>query len=138
MNNLLIKCSHKTLRRTSTVPEEIKSASKINDVLGGLVFPNVQSLNGTPDSILSGSLLEGGGTSVESEAPTAPFPFISRSSSPLIAENLDDNFLDSKLLSRTNTRMRMREKIINKSKENIQRAFGSPVTPDEQFHNQPI
>ncbi|XP_043474477.1 kinesin-like protein KIF12 isoform X2 [Leptopilina heterotoma] len=140
-----------TLRRTSTVPEAIKgNASKINDIMGGPVFSNVQSLNGTPDSILSESLLEGGNMSApdsaESETPTAPFPLLT-SSSPFPTttrtttnyHNSYDNYRDVKLLSRTNSRSRINENNSNSSKDtNIQRVFGSLVTPDEQFHNQPI
>ncbi|XP_051170195.1 kinesin-like protein KIF12 isoform X2 [Leptopilina boulardi] len=131
-----------TLRRTSTVPEEIKSSSKINDVLGGPVFPNVvQSLNGTPDSILSGLLLEGGTSvpdSAESETPTVPFPLITSSFTTAANQLFDNNFHDGKLLLRTNSRLRINDKISNTLKDNLHRAFGSPVTPDEQFHNQPI
>ncbi|XP_033230766.1 kinesin-like protein KIF12 [Belonocnema kinseyi] len=130
-----------TLRRTSTVPEE-KTSSKINEVLGGPVFPSAQSLNGTPDSILSGSLLEGGSSapdSAESEAPTAAFPIISRSSSPFTTPESDEYFRDSKFSRgssrRSNSSSREKRK---RSKENINRAFGSPIAPDEQFHLQPI
>lgn len=118
--------------------------------MGGPVFSNVQSLNGTPDSILSESFLEGGNISApdsaESETPTAPFPLLTSSPFPTTTtrtttnhhSSYDNNYRDVKLLSRPNSRLRINENISNSSKDNIQRAFGSPVTPDEQFHNQPI
>ncbi|XP_011306282.1 kinesin-like protein KIF12 isoform X2 [Fopius arisanus] len=71
------------LRRTSTVPEE--SHAKSAGLLGPRVAPVPYSLDGTPDSVLSGPLLEGQGslpTTGDSVAPTTPFPPVSQPSSP--------------------------------------------------------
>ncbi|XP_063984116.1 kinesin-like protein KIF12 isoform X3 [Diachasmimorpha longicaudata] len=92
-------------RRTSTVPEENHSRSA--GLLGPRVAPVPYSIDGTPDSMLSGPFLEGqmsAPTTGESVDPTTPFPSVSQPSSPL-----------------------ERRRKSGKRDEKIHRAFGSPV-----------
>ncbi|KAK0078276.1 hypothetical protein PV325_001212 [Microctonus aethiopoides] len=92
-------------KRTSTVPQEMKPKSA--NVLGDPVAPISHSLDGTPDSVLSGPLIEGhcnsAPTTGESSKPTTPFPSISRTSSPFVSRKED---------------------------RSANRAFGSPVSVD--------
>lgn len=80
-----------------------------------------QSLEGSPDSILSGPLEEGGNSapdSAESVAPTAPFPPITNT--PILTFSLLDS--EKELFRRNGT---------ERKTKNEQRAFGSPVSIDE-------
>lgn len=79
-----------TLRRTSTVPEEI--TTKYMNTFRPIVRRNSQSIDGTPDSLISGSLNEGQSApdTGDSISFTTPFPVISRSSSPFTT--IDDYY----------------------------------------------
>ncbi|KYM97872.1 Kinesin-like protein KIF12 [Cyphomyrmex costatus] len=143
-----------TLRRTSTVPEEGKpppsrsrsrSRSRSNELLTTdsitttttttsttTTATNVVSeihaeqFNGSPDSILSGSLEEGGNSapdSADSVAPTAPFPPISHSPSSF-AEPEPQN---RKSRASTGKDRRSAEGRI----QDEHRAFGSPIPADD-------
>lgn len=103
------------MRRTSTVPEE-KRPSETNEVLGEPVQPTDHSFNESPDSILSGPLemANSAPDTAESEAPTAPFPAMSHTSSPFGTPEPEDDFHSKE-----------------KEEETTQRAFGSPVPIDE-------
>ncbi|XP_034942202.1 kinesin-like protein KIF12 [Chelonus insularis] len=91
-NGSLIDISHSkksAFRRTSTVPEEM--TSKSGEMLSSHI-PTSHSLDGTPDSLLSGPLMEGpisAPNTGDSVAPTTPFPPISRSTSPVIIKKED-------------------------------------------------
>ncbi|XP_076183889.1 kinesin-like protein KIF12 isoform X2 [Ptiloglossa arizonensis] len=104
-----------SMRRTSTVPEE-KRPSETNEVLGEPVQPTDHSFNESPDSILSGPLemANSAPDTAESEAPTAPFPAMSHTSSPFGTPEPEDDFHSKE-----------------KEEETTQRAFGSPVPIDE-------
>ncbi|XP_017887246.1 kinesin-like protein KIF12 isoform X2 [Ceratina calcarata] len=110
-----------SIRRTSTVPEE-RRPSETNDLLGEPVQPTDHSFNESPDSILSGPLEMANSTpdTAESDAPTAPFPGVSHTSSPF--GSLEDE--------RDNS-ARTPRKSKEKEEEATQRAFGSPIPVDE-------
>ncbi|XP_043282318.1 kinesin-like protein KIF12 isoform X2 [Venturia canescens] len=119
-------------RRTSTVPEEISSSS-VADVLGVPVLPLQNSPNGTPDSLLSGPLVDGQGSAPDtgdSINPTIPFPPISRSSSPFVS--LADHESKSNGLDSGQKLRRSRRRAMDNGHEDLsaQRAFGSPVSLD--------
>ncbi|XP_017789042.1 PREDICTED: kinesin-like protein KIF12 [Habropoda laboriosa] len=109
-------------RRTSTVPEE-RRPSETNDLLGEPVQPSDHSYNESPDSILSGPLdmVNSAPGTAESEAPTAPFPALSQSSSPFGTPEPEDTVY----VARTPRKSKEREE------ETTQRAFGSPIPTDE-------
>lgn len=126
-----------TSRRTPTVPEEDKPPppSRSNDLAAAdgsvniIVMPAEQS-NGSPDSILSGSLDESANSapdSADSLVPTAPFPPLSHSpGSFATSEPKSQNRKQS--LPRASARGRTDTEGRNKDE---QRAFGSPVSVDE-------
>ncbi|XP_057322314.1 kinesin-like protein KIF12 isoform X2 [Microplitis mediator] len=118
-----IEISHgrrSAFRRTSTVPEEKKSSK--TDALGPIVFSH--SLDGSPDSILSGPMTEGlysTPNTGDSVAPTTPFPPISHtlvSSSPVVS-------------LKNNTSNRRNNSATHKDRT-AQRAFGSPVSVNDE------
>ncbi|XP_076232414.1 kinesin-like protein KIF12 isoform X1 [Calliopsis andreniformis] len=110
------------MRRTSTVPEE-RRPSETSELLGEPVQPTDHSYNESPDSIFSGPLdiANSAPNTAESEAPTAPFPAISHSSTPFGTPELEDV-----IPVRYSPR-----KSKEKEDETTQRAFGSPVPIDE-------
>ncbi|XP_071645157.1 kinesin-like protein KIF12 isoform X1 [Temnothorax longispinosus] len=134
-----------TLRRTSTVPEESKppptrsrSDGSTATVAGTTttIATNVatetraEQSNGSPDSILSGPLEEGGNSapdSAESVAPTVPFPPISHSPSSLATTESEPRNRRSQ--SRASGKDRMRN--AGGRMKDEQRAFGSPVPVDD-------
>ena len=120
-----------SFRRTSTVPEE-KSSANVADILGGPVLPISHSLNGTPDSLLSGPLNEGQRSAPDtgdSIAPTTPFPPISQSSSPFTTPEPDGT--NDKLGEEIRRSRRTRRNTENGQEDRTaQRAFGSPVSLD--------
>lgn len=136
-----------TLRRTSTVPEEGKPppmrsrSNDLPDADGSTATTNTttttatniatemhaEQSNGSPDSILSGPLEEGGNSapdSADSVAPTVPFPPISRSSSSFATSEPEPRDRKSRASGkdRRNTGGRSKDE---------QRAFGSPVSVDD-------
>ncbi|XP_012524987.1 kinesin-like protein KIF12 isoform X1 [Monomorium pharaonis] len=139
-----------TLRRTSTVPEEGKpppSRSRSSDLPvadGSTIITTITTTanttttttmttagqsNGSPDSILSGPLEEGGNSapdSADSVAPTVPFPPITHS--PSFYAETEPRARRSK--SRTSGTGRNKRNSGGNSKDE-QRAFGSPVSVDD-------
>ncbi|KAG5324677.1 KIF12 protein, partial [Acromyrmex heyeri] len=138
-----------TLRRTSTVPEESKpppsrsrsrsnelpAADTITTTSTAATATNVatelhaEQSNGSPDSILSGSLEEGGNSapdSADSVAPTVPFPPISHSPSSFATSELESR---NRSKSRANTGKDRRNAEGRIQDEH--RAFGSPVPVDD-------
>ncbi|CAG5089373.1 Similar to Kif12: Kinesin-like protein KIF12 (Mus musculus) [Cotesia congregata] len=117
-NGSPIEISHprrSAFRRTSTVPEERRTSK---DVLGPIVFS--QSLDSSPDSVLSGPMTEGlfstpnTGDSVNA---TTPFPRIT--SSPIRSKSHEGN-------------NRRSNSATNKERVAARRAFGSPVSIDDE------
>ncbi|KAL0125156.1 hypothetical protein PUN28_004354 [Cardiocondyla obscurior] len=137
-----------TLRRTSTVPEEGKPppsrsrssdlpaadgfvpASNANANATATAATNVATemqSNGSPDSILSGPLEEGGTSapdSADSVAPTVPFPPISHSPSSYVTPESEPR--DRKSRSSGKDRRNAGEGV-----KDEHRAFGSPVPVDD-------
>lgn len=136
-----------TLRRTSTVPEESKPPpTRSNDqpaADGPIAITNTttttatnvatemhaEQSNGSPDSILSGPLEEGGNSAPDSSdsAPTVPFPPISNSPSSFATSEPEPR--NRKSQSRASGQDR-RNTDGGGTKEE-QRAFGSPVSVDD-------
>ncbi|KZC13333.1 PREDICTED: kinesin-like protein KIF12 [Dufourea novaeangliae] len=110
-------------RRTSTVPEE-RRPSETNELLGEPVQPT-DHFNESPDSILSGSLemANSAPDTAESEAPTAPFPPVSHTSSPFGTPEPDGTTAIRSMHFQGNAK--------GKEDETSERAFGSPVPIDE-------
>ncbi|EZA49317.1 Kinesin-like protein KIF12 [Ooceraea biroi] len=127
-----------TSRRTSTVPEEGKpppsrsnNPAAADDSTNTTVMPAEQS-NGSPDSILSGTLDEGANSTPNSTAdsatPTVPFPPISHSppSSFVTAEPEPKSRNRKQSQSRASNGRRNAEE----RDKDEQRVFGSPVSVD--------
>ncbi|KYN41073.1 Kinesin-like protein KIF12 [Trachymyrmex septentrionalis] len=139
-----------TLRRTSTVPEESKpppSRSRSNELPAAhsittttttstaATTTNVateihaEQSNGSPDSILSGSLEEGGNSapdSADSVAPTVPFPPISHSPSSFAMSESEPRNRSKSRASTGKDRRNAEGRI-----QDEHRAFGSPVPVDD-------
>jgi len=141
-----------TLRRTSTVPEESKpppsrSRSRSNELpatdsiitttttstaataTNVAIEMHAEQSNGSPDSILSGSLEEGGNSapdSADSVAPTVPFPPISHSPSSFATSEPEPRNRSKSRASTGKDRRNVEGRI-----QDEHRAFGSPVPVDD-------
>ncbi|XP_014474061.1 PREDICTED: kinesin-like protein KIF12 [Dinoponera quadriceps] len=136
------------VRRTSTVPEEYKpppsrsNEPAADDTTGTIITTTIttdtttntmtlveqSSNNGSPDSILSGSLEEGANSTpntADSVAPTAPFPPIS--SHTLSFETLEPLRKQKSSRSGSGNGRKNADKV-----KDEHRAFGSPVSIDDE------
>ncbi|XP_023290583.1 kinesin-like protein KIF12 [Orussus abietinus] len=119
-------------RRTATLPEG-KNWDKVNEILGGPVLPPGHSLNGTPDSMLSGPLAMDSPSAPDtgdSVAPTVPFPAVSRASSPFTSSEPEDGGDNA-----TDPRDSRRSRGLppgRKDDRTARRVFGSLVSLDDE------
>ncbi|XP_015599072.1 kinesin-like protein KIF12 isoform X2 [Cephus cinctus] len=123
-----------TLRRTSTVPDA-RNPRRTIEGLTGPVLPLGHSLNGTPDSVLSGPLVEGRTSApdtAESLAPTVPFPAVSQTPSPFTSPEPDETH-EGTNVSLRKSRMRNTSNNVTGAKDDrsAHRAFGSLVSLDD-------